>query len=541
VALGPGKGEAVMNNCFTIGYLVYYNELVLNLDALPTGPEQNLYQTRVLMKRMIIPIAVVWVFLSACATDMSAINDFFVTLQEPVAGQPAKSAGVPEGKGPSGAAGPGTKAVSSPDRLPVPAAARQPRTYTRPGSYEAAYAYRNDTADTQIRRLPQNVESLRSKDPAEYVRQAAAYINKNSKDPFDKVKKIHDLVALTIRYDAASFLANRQTPQDYEQVVRTRLAVCEGYSNLFKKFCDELGVDCVVVHGYGRGVGSSPFVNENPVDSNHAWNIVFIENAGYLIDCTWDAGNLRGSGFQADYTTDYLFLQSEYFIYDHFPQDPRQQLLEKPLSSGDFSQLPFCRPKYFETFSVEAGNPAKVFRAAGKTELEFSLKDGFTPSVEVYDKTGDKKLEHRSFVQKEGGLYRVYLSFPAPENYVVRLFVKKQTARVSESCAEFGVISTEGSDVRYPIQYASFGPDISIISPLEMPLLKTQKYEFRIRAEGKEVIALLYNRNIIPLEKDGEGNFFIETEIPSDIKEITIGTANNPRGRYEGLVKYEVF
>ncbi|MFP3090229.1 hypothetical protein LQZ21_07870 [Treponema sp. TIM-1] len=496
------------------------------------------------MKRLIIPaVTAVCVFLSACATGTGVIDDFFTTLIGPSADQGAENTGAPVEKTPPKARNSGkTTGPAVPDRLPVLASvsARQTRTYPRPASYEAAYAYRNDTADPQVRRLPQQIESLRSKDPAEYVRQAAAYISKNSKDPFDKVKKAHDLVALTIRYDAASFLANRNPPQDYESVLKSKLAVCEGYSNVFKKFCDELGVDAEVVHGYGRGVGSSPFIDENPADSNHAWNIVFIENAGYLIDCTWDAGNLRGSSFQADYTTDYLFLKPEYFIYNHFPEDPRQQLLEKPLSPVAFSRLPFCRPKYFEIFSAEAGDFAKVLRAAGKTELEFSLKDGFTPSVEVYDETGNKKLEHRSFVQKEGDLYRAYLSFPAAENYMVRFFIKKESARAAESCAEFGVISTAASGVRYPTQYTSFGPGISIISPLEMPLVKNQTYEFKIRAEGKEIIALLYNRNIIPLEKDEAGNFFIEAEIPSNTKEIMIGAANNPRGRYEGLVTYEV-
>jgi uncharacterized protein YkwD len=434
-----------------------------------------------------------------------------------------------------------TAAGTRPSREAVsPVPARRTRDYTRPASHEAAYAYRTGTADPLIRNMPRNIEALRSKDPAEYVRQAAAYIVKNAKDPFDKIKKAHDLVALTIRYDAASFLAGRTPPQDYANVAKSRLAVCEGYSNLFKKLCDEMAVECDVVHGYARGVGSSPFVDEEPSNSNHAWNVVAVENAWYLVDCTWDAGNLRGKSFQADYDTDYLFLKPEHFICNHFPENSRQQLLEKPVSAADFSRLPFYRPKFFEALSVGTGDMEKVLRVEGKAELEFSMNDGFIPDVEVYDKSGDKRMEHHSFVQKEGDLYKAYLSFPSPGNYIVRLFTRKQNARSGEFCAEFGVIANAGTAIQYPTQYSSFGNAVSLISPVEMPLRKNTRYEFRIRADDKKIMALMYNRQFIPFEKDGDGTFFLEAEIPANVKEVTIGSANSTRGSYTGIVKYLV-
>jgi hypothetical protein len=268
--------------------------------------------------------------------------------------------------------------------------------------------------------------------------------------------------------------------------------------------------------------------------------MVNIENAWYLVDCTWDAGNLRGSSFQADYATDYLFLKPEHFVYNHFPEDSRQQLLEKPLSPADFSRLPFCRPKFFEALSGGTGGLDKVLRVEGKTALEFSMNDGFFPDVEVYDRTGDKKMEHHSFVQKEGDRYKAYLSFPSPGNYIVRLFTRKQNARGGEFCAEFGVIADAGTDIRYPLQYSSFGNAVFLISPIEMPLRKNTRYEFRIRADDRKIMALMYDRKFIPLERDEDGTFFIEAEIPHNVKEITIGSASSARGSYTGIVKYLV-
>jgi hypothetical protein len=481
------------------------------------------------MKRILVPVVtVIWVFFAACATDTGVIDGF-----DPVAGQGAEGTGAPE-EGALSKTG-GTRTTTVIISAPEPPA-RHRRDYPRPASYEAAAPYRNDTL--QVTHLPQYVESLRAGgDPLGYVRQAAAYITKDSKTTFDKVKKIHDLVASTIKYDTASSRRNN-TPQDFASVVTSRLATSEGYANLVKRFCDVLNIECEVIHGYGRGM-VSPFVNERPGDANHAWNIVFINNEGYFIDCSWDAGNLRGGG-SPSYTTDYLFLRPEYFIYDHFPDNPRQQLLENPLSRADFLKLPFCRPKFFEAFSDDAGGLAKILRTAGKTKLELPFTDGFIPRVEVYDETNGEKLDHRAFIQKEDSHYEVYLSFPSAGNYRVSFLVQKQGAQTSEPCAEFGVIASAGSTVTYPLQHTAFGPDISIISPLEMPLQKNKKYDFRIRAEGKRIVVLMYNQSTIPLRKDQAGNFFIEAGIPSNATEITLGAAYNPRDRYEKLVTYAV-
>jgi hypothetical protein len=412
--------------------------------------------------------------------------------------------------------------------------------YKIPVSYATAYTYRTDTPDQDVRQLPQSIDALRARDAALYIRQTADYINRNSKNNFERIKKAHDVVALTIRYDAASFFSGRTPSQSYEDVLKSRLAVCEGYSNLFKRLCDEMAVECDVIHGYARGVGSSPFIDEDPSDSNHAWNAVNIEDAWYLVDCTWDAGNLNGKNFQADYTTDYLFMKPEHFIYNHFPENSRRQLLEKPVSPADFFRLPFYRPKFFEAVSVETGNMEKVLRTEGKIELEFSMNEGFIPDISVYDGSGDKKMEHHSFLQREGDRYRAYLSFPSPGNYIVRFFTRRQNARSGEFCAEFGVVANAGTDVLYPLQYASFGNAVSLIDPIEMPLRKNVKYEFRIRADDKKIMALMYNRQFIPFKKDEDGTFFLEAEIPANVKEVTIGSANSARGSCTGIVKYLV-
>jgi transglutaminase/protease-like cytokinesis protein 3 len=209
-------------------------------------------------------------------------------------------------------------------------------SYVLPVSYETAYTYRTDTPDPKMKNIPRNIEANRVNNPDEYIRQIVAYINENSVNDFERVKKAHDLVALLVRYDAANFWANTVPAQDFRSVLKSKLAVCEGYSNLFKKLCDDLQIKCEIVHGFGRGVGTSPFSGDTPTNSNHAWNIVTINNESYLIDCTWDSGYMDGRVSKQEYTTDWLFLKPEQFLCSHFPENQRQQSYTPGKAGGLF-------------------------------------------------------------------------------------------------------------------------------------------------------------------------------------------------------------
>ena len=98
-------------------------------------------------------------------------------------------------------------------------------------------------------------------------------LKKVDADPFLQVKAIHDWIALTITYDAPAFLNHLLTDQSWQAVLRTGKAVCDGYANVVDQMLKIAGFRTVKVNGYARGAGTSNLVEENPVDSNHAWNM----------------------------------------------------------------------------------------------------------------------------------------------------------------------------------------------------------------------------------------------------------------------------
>jgi hypothetical protein len=236
-----------------------------------------------------------------------------------------------------------------------------------------------------------------------------------------------------------------------------------------------------------------------------------------------------------------LFLKSEHFVYNHFPDNPRQQLLESPLSASDFSRLPFCRPKYFDTVAGgERMLPKLSGSETGKSIFEFKVNEGFLPDLELYSEDEKTHFRNNIFVQKEGELYRAYLSFPKPGNYLLRYFSKNQNGRSGEFCAQYGIIADTGSGILYPMQYSDFNDNFAIISPLEMPLEAKKTYAFKIKADNTRIVALIYNKNFVQMTKGDDGYFYLETEIPAGVKEVSIGTTNSERGSYKSLVTYQV-
>ncbi len=122
-----------------------------------------------------------------------------------------------------------------------------------------------------------------------------------------------------------------------ETVLRRRMAVCDGYSRLFKTMCDFTNIPCEIITGYARtGWGSSKF------SSNHTWNAVYIDSAWYLLDATWASGytNNRRDEFFQRYDNRYFLASPAQFITDHYPEDIQWSLMQSPPLLSEFKYSP---------------------------------------------------------------------------------------------------------------------------------------------------------------------------------------------------------
>jgi len=168
---------------------------------------------------------------------------------------------------------------------------------------------------------------------------------------FDKVRAVFTWIANNVTYDPAEhgkfnfdYSSKAELEKEeikYEKKLSTRViskgkAVCEGYSTLFKVICDNLNIKSKIVNGSAKtlvkDIGKRYY-------SNHAWNIVMIDNKKYLIDATWGAGTFEDH-FEKDINYFYFLTDPNLFIKKHYPDYYENALLQEKVDKQDFLNGP---------------------------------------------------------------------------------------------------------------------------------------------------------------------------------------------------------
>ncbi|MCQ6562382.1 leucine-rich repeat domain-containing protein [Paenibacillus mendelii] len=107
-----------------------------------------------------------------------------------------------------------------------------------------------------------------------------------------KLEAIHDWVAANIQYDYATLQGTKNMPQDAVSVMRSKEAVCAGYSNLTAALGRAAGIPTQVVTGHIARFGSTwdkvlPWLFDR--NYYHAWNQAYVDGKWIVLDTTWDA------------------------------------------------------------------------------------------------------------------------------------------------------------------------------------------------------------------------------------------------------------
>ncbi len=169
------------------------------------------------------------------------------------------------------------------------------------------------------------------------------------------------------------------------QVLRRRVAVCEGYARLFKTLCEHAGISSEVVTGYANCC-------PGPVKfrTNHSWNAVRIDSSWYLVDVTWGSGYVDQFGNFVQRTDEKYFLANpSQFIRDHFPDDLRWTLLNEIPELHEFRRSPFMNKDYVK-YSIGAWSHTKGF-------LETGFGDTLHLDLEIRDPQKDRQIASNSF------------------------------------------------------------------------------------------------------------------------------------------------
>ncbi|MBL7731869.1 MAG: hypothetical protein JNM88_11880 [Chitinophagaceae bacterium] len=141
-------------------------------------------------------------------------------------------------------------------------------------------------------------------------------------------------------------------------VIRNRVATCEGYSRLFAALCDFAGIRSELIVGYARNRYARPGGERFGV--NHFWNAVQIDGKWQLLDATWASGYVTGRGgeFVKEYDPAYFLASPDQFGIDHYPDDQRWSLLDYDKIPGEYYRSPFQQRSYLK-YSITSWFPQK--------------------------------------------------------------------------------------------------------------------------------------------------------------------------------------
>jgi len=226
----------------------------------------------------------------------------------------------------------------------------------------------------------------------------AAAISFDQKGEREKANAIYNWVTHNIAYDV-EFL--RKFPKHYddkaERALKTKKAVCEGYSELFAELCRDAGMQAVTIEGYAK---DWIFDNGDEIYiPRHEWSAVKINGKWELVDATWGAGSLyqkrswlrrwidklfhhnkmsvKSLKFRYKYDPQYFMQDPETFRLRHLPSDPLWQLTDSTMPITVFEAGDSAGRKFNELYSKPRQKDERLDRIAKLEEKQkvFEMAD----------------------------------------------------------------------------------------------------------------------------------------------------------------------
>lgn len=198
----------------------------------------------------------------------------------------------------------------------------------------------------------------------------ASYLERVADTDLEKTRAIFVWLTDNISYDDAGYNSKSYGDLSPEGVLKSKRAVCSGFSRLFVALGEEMQLNVREASGFAKGYG---FSNGGSFENtNHAWNLVEINGEWKLFDATWGAGNgsnVNGQLVSKKEFDDYWFDTNPYaFIFNHLPENESFALIDNVPNLYEYEQLPKVRKNYFErgfdpkeTYELVLNQPNFVF------------------------------------------------------------------------------------------------------------------------------------------------------------------------------------
>jgi len=238
------------------------------------------------------------------------------------------------------------------------------------------------------------------------VNQLIQLIKKDFISENDKARAVFSWIAQNVKFDdvqsgTAAFTYKTeqervQKEKKYKEEIvvkalKNNKATSRGYTELFEKLSNEVGLECVSIVGFLKA--SPQDIGKSPVTVNHSWNAIKINGEWKFADATLGAGIMVGPGqFKANFNDGYFFTEPDKFFLNHYPNDEKWLLTQK--TKEEFINLPLYYGEYIKADYTITEPSAAVVAIPSNGEIVIKFKDADPYMAVYYFTDGTNKLEY---------------------------------------------------------------------------------------------------------------------------------------------------
>jgi hypothetical protein len=193
----------------------------------------------------------------------------------------------------------------------------------------------------------------------------AMYLSRPCKSDRDRARAIYRWITDRIAYNAEGFFGGDYGDGRPAVVLKTRRAVCEGYTQLYMDLAKRMGLKAARVEGHAKIVS---YVPGQPIGERekHTWVAVWLDGKWQLVDPTWGAGYIERQRFFKRFFDYYFLPPPDQLVFTHLPDQSRWQLVKTPVLKAQFQRRPKVDRQLFElgvsARAVESAIADKAFR-----------------------------------------------------------------------------------------------------------------------------------------------------------------------------------
>ena len=318
--------------------------------------------------------------------------------------------------------------------------------------------------------------------------------------------------------------------------------VCAGYSLIFEKMCDSLGLESNYVVGYSKGAGFTPGVI--PRQSDHAWNSVKIDSSYYLVDSTWGSGSCEGDTYTASFNEFYFCTNPEAFIRTHLPEEKQWQLVSPTITLETFVNTLGLSGTFYSNGFTDISPDLATFSStnAFKVTLNFDESNNIALINNLYLLQGNTYMGQNNacMYSKGKGVAEITCITNYKGEYMLRIFGGPAGSESYPQIVEYIIQSTTTATnpLGFPTVYGLYSnSDMNIVEPLYSPLSGGKAYSFKFTTTTYDNL-YLYVENGNPIKLDKSGNVFSKSSVTVQGSSVAVVTLSG--NYYQYILVYNV-